>query len=189
MSGLFNEEDILGLDQNSLFADNIPVTVLGKTFANDTERRQYFREELRKKLPELQKLEGYPIEDDDDILNLSDPPYYTACPNPWLNDFVQEWEKEKKELEEKGKRKSEFEVHVTYSFDVKEGKNNAIYNAHTYHTKIPHPAIICYILHYTQPGDIAYDGIGGTGMTGVAAKMCGHADQDLKKTIIATSRV
>ena len=40
-----------------------------------------------------------------------------------------------------------------------------------------------YILHYTQPGDIVYDGFGGTGMTGVAAKMCGHADQDLKNII------
>ena len=28
------------------------VTVLGKTFASDEERRTYYREELRKKLPE-----------------------------------------------------------------------------------------------------------------------------------------
>ena len=26
-----------------------------------------------------------------------------------------------------------------------------------------------YILHYTQPGDIVFDGFCGTGMTGVAA--------------------
>ena len=29
-----------------------------------------------------------------------------------------------------------------------------------------------YILHYTQPGDIIYDGFCGTGMTGVAADEC-----------------
>lgn len=181
MAQLFTNEELTNLEINN--TDNTPVTVLGKSFANDNERRQYFRDELRKKLPELKKLEGYPIGEDDDIINLSDPPYYTACPNPWLNDFITEWETEKKSLEEKGKRKPEFEVHTPYSSDVKEGKNNAIYNAHTYHTKVPHPAIMRYILHYTQPGDIVYDGFGGTGMTGVAAKMCGHADQDLKNTI------
>ena len=42
---------------------------------------------------ELKKMEGFPIGEDDDILNLSDPPFYTACPNPWLNDFIDEWEK------------------------------------------------------------------------------------------------
>lgn len=30
-----------------------------------------------------------------------------------------------------------------------------------------------YILHYTNPGDIVFDGFCGTGMTGVAAQMCG----------------
>ena len=58
------------------------ITVLGKTFNSEEERRDYFREELRKKLPELKQMEGFPIGEDEDILNLSDPPYYTACPNP-----------------------------------------------------------------------------------------------------------
>jgi DNA modification methylase/DNA-directed RNA polymerase subunit RPC12/RpoP len=31
-----------------------------------------------------------------------------------------------------------------------------------------------YILHYTEPGDIVFDGFCGTGMTGVAAQMCGN---------------
>ena len=30
-----------------------------------------------------------------------------------------------------------------------------------------------YILHYTDPGDIVFDGFCGTGMTGVAAQLCG----------------
>jgi len=33
-----------------------------------------------------------------------------------------------------------------------------------------------YILHYTEPGDIVFDGFCGTGMTGVAAQMCGDRD-------------
>jgi hypothetical protein len=31
-----------------------------------------------------------------------------------------------------------------------------------------------YILHYTEPGDLVFDGFSGTGMTGVAAQMCGN---------------
>lgn len=48
-----------------------PVTVFGLKFKNDEERRQYFREELRRHLPELRKIEGFPIGEDDDIINLS----------------------------------------------------------------------------------------------------------------------
>lgn len=160
-----------------------PVTVLGHTFKNDDERRQWFREELRKKLPELKQMEGYPIGEDDDIINLSDPPYYTACPNPWLNDFIAEWEQEKKQLEEEGKRNADAVVTEPYASDVSEGKNNPIYNAHTYPTKVPHPAIMRYILYYTQPGDIIYDGFAGTGMTGVAAYKCGCPDSNFEKKV------
>lgn len=158
-------------------------TVLGKTFNSEEERRTYFREELRKKLPELKKMEGFPIGDDEDILNLSDPPYYTACPNPWLNDFIAEWEEEKKELEKQGIRKVDFEVNKPYSADVSVGKSNPIYTAHTYHTKVPHPAIMRYLLYYTQPGDSVLDVFGGTGMTGVAAQICGKADIETKNQI------
>ena len=150
-----------------------PVVCLGMEFPCEEARRGYFREELRKKLPELKKIEGFPIGEDDDIVNLSDPPYYTACPNPWLTDFIGEWEKEKEQLEAAGKRKARFEVNEPYAADVSEGKNNPIYMAHAYHTKVPHPAIMRYILHYTQPGDIVFDGFAGTGMTGVAAQLCG----------------
>ncbi len=183
MSQLFTDEELTNLEINN--TDNQSVTVLGKNFSNDNDCRQYFRDELRKKLPELKKLEGYPIGEDDDIINLSDPPYYTACPNPWLKDFVAEWEKEKESPEFKKLRKDDFEVKDPYASDVSEGKNNPIYNAHSYHTKVPHPAIMRYILHYTQPGDIVLDGFAGTGMTGVAAQMCGKCDIDLKNKIEA----
>jgi len=145
-----------------------PITVLGKTFNSEEERRTYFREELRKHLPELKKMEGFPIGEDEDILKLSDPPFCTACPNPWLNDFIAQWEEDKKQLENKGNRDNGFVVDAPYASDVSEGKNNPIYNAHSYHTKVPHPAIMKYLDHYTQPGDIIFDGFAGTGMTGVA---------------------
>ena len=159
------------------------ITVLGKTFNSEEERRTYFRDELRKHLPELKKMEGFPIGEDENILNLSDPPYYTACPNPWLNDFIAEWEEEKIQLEKEGKRAADFVVDEPYAADVSEGKNNPIYNAHSYHTKVPHPAIMRYLLHYTQPGDIVFDGFAGTGMTGVAASLCGNPNSEFKHLI------
>jgi len=75
-----------------------PVTCLGIEFPSDEARRQHFTELLRERLrdPEFRKIEGFPIGSDEDILNLSDPPYYTACPNPWIADFIAEWEAEKK---------------------------------------------------------------------------------------------
>ncbi|WP_053959403.1 DNA methyltransferase [Sulfobacillus thermosulfidooxidans] len=143
-----------------------PVTCLGIVFESDEERRAYFTEELRKKLPELKHIEGFPKARDEDILALSDPPYYTACPNPFLPQIVEEWEKESPQDDEPYLREP-------YASDVSEGKNDPIYNAHSYHTKVPHKAIMRYILHYTNPGDIVFDGFAGTGMTGVAAQLCG----------------
>jgi DNA modification methylase len=57
---------------------------------------------------------------------------------------------------------------------VREGKNNPIYNAHTYHTKVPHTAIEKYIEHYTIEDEIVLDGFCGTGMTGIASKNIGR---------------
>jgi 16S rRNA G966 N2-methylase RsmD/predicted RNA-binding Zn-ribbon protein involved in translation (DUF1610 family) len=154
-----------------------PVTCLGQIFANDAERRAYFTELLRAKLldPEFRKIEGFPIGDDEDILNLSDPPYYTACPNPWIADFIAEWEAQKPEQVEG------FLYHrEPFAVDVSEGKTHPIYKAHSYHTKVPHLAIVPSILHYSEPGDIVLDGFSGSGMTGIAAQWCGSPPQDYR---------
>src|SRR4030081_1479888 len=81
--------------QESLWATeeqdpNEPVECLGLTFENDHARRSYFLAELEKKLkdPEFRKAEGFPIGTDEDILSLSDPPYHTACPNPFISAFI-----------------------------------------------------------------------------------------------------
>jgi len=147
-----------------------PVTCLGMTFTNDAERRAYFTERLREKLKdsEFRKIEGFPIGSDEDILALSDPPYYTACPNPWLADFVREWEAAKATANEPYHREP-------FATDVSEGKTHPVYKAHGYHTKVPHLAIVPSILHYTEPGDVILDGFSGSGQTGVAAQWCGAA--------------
>jgi predicted RNA methylase len=148
------------------------VECLGMTFANDEERRKYFLGKLREYLrdPEFRKIEGFPIGSDEDILALSDPPYYTACPNPFIEDFIQQYGKVYDPATDKYRREP-------FAADVSEGKNDPIYNAHSYHTKVPHKAIMRYILHYTEPGDVICDGFCGTGMTGVAAQMCGDTAQ------------
>ncbi|MEA5598985.1 DNA methyltransferase [Rivularia sp. UHCC 0363] len=149
------------------------VKCLGMTFENDAARRAYFTEKLREKLqdPEFRNIEGFPIGEDEDILALSDPPYYTACPNPFIEEFINYWHQEK---EESNLTTEEENYHrEPFAADVSEGKNDPIYNAHSYHTKVPHKAIMRYILHYTEPGDVVFDGFCGTGMTGVAAQLCG----------------
>ena len=68
-----------------------------------------------------------------------------------------------------------------FAADIKEGKNDPIYNAHSYHTKVPPRSIIPYILHYTQPGDLVLDLFCGSGMTGVAAQMCAQPPAEFWK--------
>ena len=148
-----------------------PVECLGQTFPSDEARRAHYTELLREKLqdPEFRKIEGFPIGEDEDILNLSDPPYYTACPNPWIGDFIKAYGRPY-DPKEKYHREP-------FAADVSEGKNHPIYNAHSYHTKVPHRAIMRYILHYTNPGDVVFDGFCGTGMTGLAAQLCGDVKE------------
>jgi DNA modification methylase len=66
-----------------------------------------------------------------------------------------------------------------FAADIREGKNDPIYNVHPYHTKVPPRSIIPYILHYTEPGDVVLDPFCGSGMTGVAAQMCANPPADI----------
>jgi hypothetical protein len=154
-------------NQESETSNHEPIECLGMTFENDDARRTYFLEKLRERLrdPEFRKIEGFPIGSDEDILALSDPPYYTACPNPFIADFIKRYGKPYDPSNPYSRE--------PFAADVSEGKNDPIYNAHSYHTKVPHKAIMRYILHYTEPGDVVFDGFCGTGMTGVAARLCG----------------
>ncbi|MEO2563992.1 DNA methyltransferase [Clostridium tertium] len=116
-------------------------------------------------IDKVRNIEGFPIGSDEDIIELSKPPYYTACPNPFIQEFISE----------KGKVYNE-EID-DYSIeplaeDVVEDKHDLIYNIHTYHTKVPPKAIARYIEHYTDPGDIVLDCFCGSGMTGIASQIC-----------------
>ncbi|MFT7880928.1 MAG: DNA methyltransferase, partial [Sulfurimonas sp.] len=148
---------------------NKPVECLGMTFEKDEKRREYFLEKLREKLkdPEFRKIEGFPIGEDEDILALSDPPYYTACPNPFIKDFIEHYGKPYDREMDDYRREP-------FAADVTEGKNDPIYQAHSYHTKVPYKAIQRYIRHFTEPHDIVADLFCGTGMTGIAASSLGR---------------
>ena len=117
-------------------------------------------------IDKVRHIEGFPVGSDEDIIALSNAPYYTACPNPFIEEFICENGTPYDEATDNYHREP-------FAADVSEGKNDPIYMAHTYHTKVPYKAIMNYIKHYTVPGDIVFDGFCGTGMTGVAAQMFG----------------
>ncbi len=147
-----------------------PVECLGQTFPSDEARREHYLKLLAEKLkdPEFRKIEGFPIGSDDAILELSDPPYYTACPNPFVEDFIQHY----------GKSYDSSVPYIKEPFfaDVSEGKYDPLYKLHPYHTKVPHRAIMRYILQYTEPGDLVQDAFAGSGATGIAAQLCGNKE-------------
>ena len=124
-------------------------------------------------IDQVRHIDGFPIAKDEDIIALSKAPYYTACPNPFIEDFIKENCKPYDEETDDYHKEP-------YAFDVSEGKSDPFYNIHTYHTKVPYKAIMRYILHFTEPGDIVMDGFCGSGMTGVAAKMCGSSSHELR---------
>ena len=122
---------------------------------------------MQDNLDELRYIEGFPIGEDEDLHALSDPPHYTAYPNPHIAEFIEKWGKPYDEAADDYHREP-------FVGDVSEGKGGSIYSAHTYHTKVPYKAIIPFVEHYTKPGDIVFDGFCGTGMTGVASQMVGR---------------
>ena len=122
-----------------------------------------YKKDLAARLPELKKIEGFPIGKDDDILALSQPPYYTACPNPYIKEFIEKNGKHYDANNDSYHRKP-------YTDDIDTNKNDKLTNAHSYHTKSPFHAIQQYIEHYTEPGDIVLDCFTGSGMTGIAAQ-------------------
>ena len=63
---------------------------------------------------------------------------------------------------------------ASFAPSVKAGKNSHIYDAHSYHTKVPPQSIVSYIELYSDPGDLIIDPFCGSGMTGVAALMAGR---------------
>ncbi|MGA2657625.1 MAG: DNA methyltransferase [Verrucomicrobiota bacterium] len=61
-----------------------------------------------------------------------------------------------------------------FSENIRAGKNTYVYDAHTYHTKVPPEGIAKLIEYYTAPGQVVLDPFCGSGMTGVAAGNLGR---------------
>lgn len=142
------------------------VLCLGRTFHSDADRIEHFRAALLEALStsDSRRTPGFPDADNSAILALSDSPYFTACPNPFLEEVVSHFGN--------ARQSDSSYARDPFATDVSEGRGDTLYNAHGYHTKVPHKALMRYILHYTAPDDIVFDGFCGTGMTGLAAMMC-----------------
>ena len=103
------------------------------------ERRKLTKEDIDK----VRDVEGFPLGTDEDIIALSDAPYYTACPNPFIGEFIEKYGHPYDE-------ETDTYHCEPFASDISEGKGDAIYNMHTYHTKVPPKAILRYILHYSN---------------------------------------
>lgn len=132
-------------------------------------------DDLVQRLDDVRTRPGFPSGTDEAIVAMSVPETYTACPNPYLRDWL-----------ERTGGTTDSDDYVDpgpYTTDVTVGKGDRFYKAHSYPTKVPHPAIMRFLLHYTKPGDLVLDGFAGTGMTGVAAQACGMPPNDLRRAI------
>lgn len=124
-------------------------------------------------IDKVRHIEGFPIGSDEDIIALSNAPYYTACPNPFIEEFIRENGTPYDEQMDNYHREP-------FAADVSGGKYDPLYKLHPYHTKVPHQAIMEYIKHYADEGAIVLDGFCGTGMAGVATQILGDKSELLK---------
>jgi DNA modification methylase/DNA-directed RNA polymerase subunit RPC12/RpoP len=88
--------------------------------------------------------------------DVEEPGMCSGLPNPHLDEIVK--------LDSKPKS-----VLRPITGEIRAGKNSYVYDAHTYHTKVPPQGIEKLIEYYTNPGDVVLDPFSGSGMTGVAA--------------------
>ena len=51
------------------------------------ERRKLTKQDIDK----VRGIDGFPIGSDEDIIALSDAPYYTVCPNPYIKEFIDQY--------------------------------------------------------------------------------------------------
>lgn len=138
------------------------------------EDQESIREELANNLRDLREIPGCPIGEDADLVRMSLPATYTAMPNP----FLAEWLKASPSADS-----TEYQDPGPFTSDVTEGKGHLLYKAHSFHTKVPHQAIMRFLLHYTKPGDVVLDGFCGSGMTGIAAQACGNPEPKFQRTV------
>jgi 16S rRNA G966 N2-methylase RsmD len=66
---------------------------------------------------------------------------------------------------------------------VSSTRNGAIFNAHSYPTKINVEAAMVCIARNTKPGDVVLDCFSGSGTTGLAASLLGSDDRELRQRV------
>ncbi|HMN14935.1 MAG TPA: DNA methyltransferase [Bellilinea sp.] len=99
---------------------------------------------------------------DTPVSNIPYLPLFTPYPNPDLGALARPGCAHK-------------QVELPHSVGIIAGKNSYVYDAHTYHTKIPPQGIKSLIQYYTDPDEVVLDPFCGSGMTGVAALELGRA--------------
>lgn len=82
---------LLGKSAEQQALEKAKVECLGMTFESENERRSYFTDRLREKLAdaEFRKTPGFPQGSDEDIISMSNAPWYTACPKSFSGGFCE----------------------------------------------------------------------------------------------------
>lgn len=141
------------------------------------------RQRLVEAMPRLSKTEGAPVESADQVSHISLPPYYTACPSPFVGEVAVPTRPPSGSA---SAAPSDGSADIAaFAADVSVGKNDPLYFAHYYSTKVPPGAIVPYILHFTRPGDVVLDAFCGTGMTGVAAQLCAREGDGARRAVLS----
>ena len=91
-----------------------------------------------------------------------------------------EYKRNKTFLSQKG-TKSIDNKEALYSKPLPSSRSGAFYNTFPYPTKISPEAIAVYIACSTNPGDLVLDAFAGSGSTGVAALLCEHPTERMRK--------
>lgn len=91
-----------------------------------------------------------------------------------------EYKRNKTFLSQKG-TKSMDNKEALYSKPLPSSRSGAFYNTFPYPTKISPETIAVYIACSTNPGDLVLDAFAGSGSTGVAALLCEHPTERMRK--------
>lgn len=103
--------------------------------------------------------------------NLNRLPYYSTGENECIEEIL--------DLSNNGEIKRH--SWTPYNEPVESKRSGPVYNMHSYPTKIDYHSIIKYIMYYTNPGDVVFDGFSGTGSTGLAAISCDEVSDEIVK--------
>jgi len=70
-----------------------------------------------------------------------------------------------------------------YGKAIRSTRSGAIFNAHSYPTKINVAAAMPFIVAHTRPGDVVFDGFAGSGVSGLASALCERPDGDARRSV------